>query len=88
MKLIWLNQFDLLIIVQLFIAIIPLQHGTNKFATQKGVKIGASRDILPKVKDISHKESMKQWTEQQLRASDGKLKKMFFNCIQHKVHGY
>lgn len=54
-------------------AIIPLQHGTNKFATQKGVKIGASRDITPKVKDISHKDTMKQWSEQQLRASDGKF---------------
>lgn len=50
---------------------IPLQHGTNKFATQKGVRIGANRDILPKVKDISCKENMKQWSEQQLRASDG-----------------
>ncbi|XP_074600507.1 myophilin-like isoform X1 [Brevipalpus obovatus] len=51
-------------------AMIPLQHGTNKFATQKGVRIGANRDILPKVKDISSKENMRQWSEQQLRASD------------------
>ncbi|RWS24074.1 muscle-specific protein 20-like protein [Leptotrombidium deliense] len=31
-------------------AIVPSQYGTNKFATQRGIKIGTQRDILPAVK--------------------------------------
>ncbi|XP_053200822.1 myophilin-like isoform X1 [Panonychus citri] len=51
-------------------AIIPAQYGTNKFANQKGVRIGGARDITPKVSDKTNKENMKEWSEQQLRASE------------------
>lgn len=51
-------------------SIIPAQYGTNKFATQKGIRIGASRDILPKVTDTSNKDNWKQWSDEQLRASE------------------
>jgi len=38
-------------IVPPFLAIIPLQYGTNKLASQKGMSFGAQRDILPDVKE-------------------------------------
>ena len=31
-------------------AIIPLQYGTNKFASQKGMRIGGQRDVLCHIK--------------------------------------
>jgi len=33
-------------------AIIPLQYGTNKFASQKGMRIGGARDVLPHIKGL------------------------------------
>lgn len=67
------NFQNLKVIRLLSLAIIPAQYGTNKFATQKGVKIGSSRDILPKVQDYSNKENLRQWDEATLRAGEGEF---------------
>jgi len=37
-------------------AIIPSQYGTNKLATQKGIKFGTQRDIIP---DVKYREAAK-----------------------------
>lgn len=59
--------------IYLKLAIVPLQHGTNKFASQKGIRFGGQRDILPDVKDkTTPTNNPRNWTEQQLRASEGK----------------
>ena len=36
-------------------AIIPLQYGTNKFASQKGMRIGGQRDVLCHVSKLERK---------------------------------
>ena len=41
-------------------AIVPPQYGTNKFASQKGIRFGAQRDIISSVKFTEPKKEKKE----------------------------
>lgn len=43
--------------------IVPLQAGTNKFATQKGLRIGRARDINFATTCVEDKEGLGEWHE-------------------------
>lgn len=41
-------------------AIVPPQYGTNKFASQKGIRFGAQRDIISNIKFIQKEKKEKE----------------------------
>ena len=63
-------------------AIIPLQYGTNKFASQKGMRIGGQRDVLCHIKGAK-KEGEEEPKEGEPKNNPSECK--WYDCSNYNV---